>query len=145
MFFYFLCVMKKVDQGNIPFVKTIHIMYVFTKGIIRKMNCYWHMRFFFDLYQVNKQKDKIILSTHYKAKSKEKKLFQNMDSSNKTTVKKNRFKVGLHRRIFLKINTTFNTHMLYQHYSYVYTDKEFSKTNALDLSFLFVFLLGWIN
>ena len=36
-----------------------------------------------------------------------------MDSSKKTTfkltIKKNRFKGSLHRRIFLKINTTFNS------------------------------------
>ena len=29
------------------------------------------------------------------------------------TIKKNRFKGGLLGKIFLKINTTFNTHMLY--------------------------------
>ena len=45
----FVSAIKKVHQSNIPFVKTIN-MYVFTKGIIRKTNCYWHMRFFFDLY-----------------------------------------------------------------------------------------------
>ena len=53
-----------------------------------------------------------------------------MDSSNKTPVKLSR-KIDLrvlHRRIFLKINT-----------------REFSKTNALDLLFLFIFLLRWIN
>ena len=38
----FASVIKKVYQENIPFVKTIH-MYVFIKGIIRKMNCYWHV------------------------------------------------------------------------------------------------------
>ena len=43
-------VIKKVYQGNIPFMKTIHIMYVFIKGIIRKTICYWHVRFFFDLH-----------------------------------------------------------------------------------------------
>ena len=39
-----------------------------------------------------------------------------MDSSKEDysqTIKKNIFKRGLHGRIFLKINTTFNTHMLY--------------------------------
>ena len=46
---WFLCVIKKMYQGNIPFVKTIH-MCVFIKGIIGKMNCYWHVRFFFNLY-----------------------------------------------------------------------------------------------
>ena len=61
-----------------------------------------------------------------------------MDSSKKTTVNKNRFKGGLHGRIFLKINTTFHT--LYWQYSFVYTERKFSKTNTLDLSFLFVFL-----
>ena len=35
--------------------------------------------------------------------------------------------------------------MLYQYYSSVYTEREFSKNNSLDLSFLFIFLLGWIN
>ena len=53
-----------------------------------------------------------------------------MDSSNKTPVKLSR-KIDLrvlHRRIFLKINT-----------------REFLKTNALDLLFLFIFLLRWIN
>ena len=40
---------EKIHQVNIPFKKTIHI-YVFIKGIIRKMNCYYHMCFFFDLY-----------------------------------------------------------------------------------------------
>ena len=34
-----------------------------------------------------------------------------MDSSSQT-IKKNRFKGGLHGRIFLKINTTFNPLML---------------------------------
>ena len=38
----FASVIKKVYQENIPFMKTIH-MYVFIKGIIRKMNCYWHV------------------------------------------------------------------------------------------------------
>ena len=44
-------------------------------------------------------------------------------------------KGGLHRRIFVKINTIFK-HMLYYQYSFVYTEKEFSKTNTFDLSFL---------
>ena len=51
----FVSVIKKVYQENIPFVKTIH-MYVFIKGIIGKTNCYWHVRFLFDLYQVSKYK-----------------------------------------------------------------------------------------
>ena len=46
----FVSIIKKVYQENIPFVKTIHTMYVFIKGIIGKTNCYWRMRFFFDLY-----------------------------------------------------------------------------------------------
>ena len=46
----FVSVIKRVYQGNIPFMKTIHTMYVFIKGIIGKTNCYWHMHFFFDLY-----------------------------------------------------------------------------------------------
>ena len=54
-------------------------------------------------------------------KSEEKKLFKKMDGSKKTTGKLSRI-IGLdrgggggsvHRRIFLKINTTFNTYMLY--------------------------------
>ena len=45
----FVCVYQKVYQENIPFVKTIDI-YVFIKGITRKINCYWHVCFFFDLY-----------------------------------------------------------------------------------------------
>ena len=43
----FVSVIKKVYQGNIPFVKTIH-MYVFIKGIIGKMNCYWQVHFFLE-------------------------------------------------------------------------------------------------
>ena len=35
--------------------------------------------------------------------------------------------------------------MLYWQYFFVYTERGFSKTNALDLSFLFVFLSWWIN
>ena len=43
---YFLCVIKKgAYQGNIPFLKTIHIMLILT-GIT---NGYWHARFFFDM------------------------------------------------------------------------------------------------
>ena len=55
-------------------------------------------------------------------KSEEEKLFKKMDGSKKTTGKLSRI-IGLdrggggggsvHRRIFLKINTTFNTYMLY--------------------------------
>ena len=51
----FVSVIKKVYQQDIPFVKTIHT-YVFIKGIIRKKNCYWHVHFFFDLYEVSKYK-----------------------------------------------------------------------------------------
>ena len=53
-----------------------------------------------------------------------------MDSSKKTTIKLSR-KIdlrGLDRfngGMFLKINTTFNTHMLYQQYSFMYTKREF--------------------
>ena len=54
----FVSVIKKVYQENIPFMKQIHIMYVFIKGIIWKTNCYWHMYFFFDLYNVGKYKKK---------------------------------------------------------------------------------------
>ena len=57
-------IIKKLYQENIPLVKTIHIMYVFIKGIIRKTNCHWHVHFFFDLYQVSKYKNKIILSMY---------------------------------------------------------------------------------
>ena len=48
----FVSVIKRVYQyqRNIPFVKTIHTMPVFIKDIIGKMNCFWHVRFFFDLY-----------------------------------------------------------------------------------------------
>ena len=42
-------VIKKVYQEDIPFVKTIH-MYLFIKAIIGKTNCYWHLRFLFNLY-----------------------------------------------------------------------------------------------
>ena len=62
--------------------------------------------------------------------------------------KKNRLmyyiKGVLHGRIFMKINKI-NTHMLYWHYSFVYAEREFSKTKTLNLSFLFIFLLRWIN
>ena len=46
---FFVSVIKKVYYENIPFVKTIH-MDLFIKGIIGKTNCYWHVRFLFDLY-----------------------------------------------------------------------------------------------
>ena len=46
--FFNFCVIKKAYQENIPFVKTI--FYVFIKSIIGKTNCYWHVRFLFDLY-----------------------------------------------------------------------------------------------
>ena len=52
----FVSVIKKVHPENIPFVKLIHIMYVFINGIIGKTNCYWHVRFFFYLYSVGKYK-----------------------------------------------------------------------------------------
>ena len=45
----FVSVIKKVYQENIPLVKTIQ-MYVFIKNIIGKTNCYWHVRFLFELY-----------------------------------------------------------------------------------------------
>ena len=54
----------------------------------------------------------------YPLKARRKKLFKKMDSSKKTTIKLSR-KIdlrGLDRfngGMFLKINTTFNTHMLY--------------------------------
>ena len=38
-----------------------------------------------------------------------------------------------------------NTNMLYYHYSFVYKKRGFSKINALDLSFLFIFMSRWIN
>ena len=44
--------MKKVYGGNNPFVKTIHTMHVFIKGIIGETNCYMHVRFSFDLYKL---------------------------------------------------------------------------------------------
>ena len=43
-------------------------------------------------------------------------------------------KGGLHGGIFMKINSDF-----------VYTEREFSKINTFDLSFLFIFLSRWIN
>ena len=46
----FVSVIKRVYQVNVPFMKTIHTMHVLIKGIIGKMNCFWHVRFFFDLY-----------------------------------------------------------------------------------------------
>ena len=46
----FVSVLKNVYQGNIPSMKTIHTMYVFFKDMIGKTNCYWHVRFFFDLF-----------------------------------------------------------------------------------------------
>ena len=46
----FVSVIKKEYQENISFVKPLHIMYVFFKGIIEKTNCYWHLHFFFDVY-----------------------------------------------------------------------------------------------
>ena len=36
---------RSYNKENVPFVKTRH-MHVFIKGIIRKMNCYCHIRFF---------------------------------------------------------------------------------------------------
>ena len=45
----FVSVIKKMYQENIPFVKTTG-MYVFIKGIIRKTNSYFQVRFLFDLY-----------------------------------------------------------------------------------------------
>ena len=82
-----------MHQGNISFVKTIHIMYVLMKGITRTTNCYWHICFFFGLYYVSKYKNKIILSMYfirYSWKVRRKKLFKKMDSSKKTTVKLSR-------------------------------------------------------
>ena len=43
-------------------------------------------------------------------------------------------KGGLHRRKFIKINTTFK-HMLYIQHLFVYTEREFSKTNTFYLLF----------
>ena len=61
---------------------------------------------------------------------------------------KNRFmnyiKGGLHRRIIMKDNKI-NTNMSYYHYSFVYKKRGFSKINALDLSFLFIFISRWIT
>ena len=41
-----LSLKKRYNQENISFVKGRH-KYLFIKGIIGKMNCYWHERFFF--------------------------------------------------------------------------------------------------
>ena len=76
------------------------------------------MHFFFDLYSVGKYKeqnnfDHVLYPLLIKPRRK--KLFEKMDSSKKTTVKLSR-KIdlrGSHGRIFLNINTTFNTHILY--------------------------------
>ena len=87
----FVSVIKTVYQGNIPFVKTIHIMYVLIKGIIRKMNCYWCVRFFFVCIKLVNIKTKKIwagISTTHKKRGE--KTFKNMDSSKKTTVKLSR-------------------------------------------------------
>ena len=45
----FVSLDKKLHQENIPFLKTIHIMYDCIKGIIRKQT-YWQKHFFIDLY-----------------------------------------------------------------------------------------------
>ena len=96
-------------------------------------------------------KNKTTLITYYicySQKAWRKKLFEKMRTSKKTTIKlsrKYRFKGGLHGRIFLKINTIFNAHMLYYQYSFMYVEREFSKTNVLNLFFLLIFLLRWIN
>ena len=39
---------------------------------------------------------------------------------------------GLHRKVFMKINTIFNAHMLYKQYSLLCTESEFLKTNMFD-------------
>ena len=44
-------------------------------------------------------------------------------------------KGGLHERIFMKINTVLKR-MLYQQYSFVYTEREFSKSNTFGVLFL---------
>ena len=51
----------------------------------------------------------------------------------------------LHVKIIKKINTIFNTSLLYYHYPYLYIEREFLETNVMDLSFLFIFLSRWIN
>ena len=48
-----------------------------------------------------------------------------MDSSKNTTVKLSR-KIDLRGVYPEEYNTTFNTHMLYQQYSFAYTEREFS-------------------
>ena len=67
-----------------------------------------------------------------------------MDSSKKTTVKLSR-KIDLRGVYMDEYNTSINTNMLYYQHSFVYTKREFSKTKALDLSFLFVLFSRWIN
>ena len=102
----FSSVIKKVCQENISFVKTMD-MYVFIKGIIGKANCDLHVRFFCKKKQNNfehvlypllkKRGEKIYLK---------KWIVAGRPQSNY------RFEGGLHRRTFLKINTTFNTHVI---------------------------------
>ena len=60
----FVSVIKKVYQKNKTFVKPIHIMYVFIKGIIGKTNSYWHVHFFFDHIKLLSIKSKTILSMY---------------------------------------------------------------------------------
>ena len=56
VFFNFCVCHKKGVSGKHPIREPIHIMYVFIKGIIEKTNCYWQVRYFFDLYSVGKYK-----------------------------------------------------------------------------------------
>ena len=99
-------------------------MYVFIKGITRKTNCYWHVRFFFDLYQVSRYKKRNLRTYYirYTQKARRKKLFkknEQQQEAHSQTIKKSRFKRGLHGRIN-------NTHMyssitiIYQQYSFIY-------------------------
>ena len=71
-----------------------------------------------------------------------------MDSSKNTIVKKKKLKGegrgGLYTEEYFW-RLILLSHMLYWQYSFVYTEREFSKTNALDLSFIFIFLSRWIN
>ena len=60
----FVSVIKKEYQENNPFIKTIN-MYIFTKSIIGKTNCYLYARFSSICIKLINIKTKTILSTYY--------------------------------------------------------------------------------
>ena len=53
-------------------------------------------------------------------------------------------KGDLHERIFMKINTALKR-MLYQQYSFVYTEREFSKSNTFGVCFYCFYILVEVN